>query len=97
MDHRMPPAPETEYWSDRDQVLHHTSEDREREGEARLRDPIDYSAIGGPESERSYGRTRSDTGDYPFGRHQGAGDRDPYGPAERGGYVKRSAPARLTH
>jgi hypothetical protein len=94
MDNRIPPVSVTEYWSDRDQVLHHKGEDPERDEQAQLHDPIDYSAIGGPDSERSYGRTRSDTGDYAFGRHEGAGDRDPYGPAERGGYVKHSGPPR---
>lgn len=90
MRNRVPPAPKTEYWSDHDQGLHRKEEEPERDEHAQLRDPIDYSAIGGPESERAYGRSRSDTGDYPFGRHQGAADRDPYGPAKRGGYLRRS-------
>jgi hypothetical protein len=89
---RIPPATQDEYWSDRDQGLHHKWEAPEGDEHARLRDPVDYSAIGGPESERVYGRSRSDTGDYPFGRYQGAADRDPYGPRERGGYVKRAGP-----
>lgn len=104
MPRRIPHATETEYWSDRDQGLHHKWEAPEREQAAGLHDPVDYSAIGGPETERSYGRTRSDTGDYPFGRYQGSADRDPYGPLDRGGYVKlhgpdygRSADGRHSH
>ena len=93
MDNRIPPAPETEYWSDRDQVLHDKREESERDEHAQLTDPNDYSAIGGPDNERAYGRTRSDTGGYPFGPHKGAADRDPYGEAERGGYIKRDASA----
>lgn len=92
MARHIPPATELEYWSDRDQVLHRKWEAREREEAADLQDPSDYSAIGGPESERSYGRSRSDTGDYPFGRYQGSADRDAYGPLDRGGYVKRHSP-----
>lgn len=92
MRNRIPPAPETEYWSDKDQGLHRKWEEPERDEHALRRDPIDYSAIGGPESERSYGRSRSDTGDYPFGRYQGAADRDSYGPAQRGGYMKHGGP-----
>jgi hypothetical protein len=92
MPRRIPHATEREYWSNRDQGLHHDWEAPERDEQAELHDPIDYSAIGGPESERSYGRTRSDTGDYPFGRFQGSADRDPYGPLDRGGYVKLHGP-----
>lgn len=97
MARHIPHATEDEYWSDLDQGLHRKSdaksesdenERHEREEHARLADPADYSAIGGPESERSYGRTRSDAGEYPFGPHLGAADRDPYGKPERGGYLK---------
>jgi len=94
MSHRIPHATEDEYWSDLDQGLHRKSEAKdpsekhEDEKHARLADPADYSAIGGPETERSYGRTRSDSGEYPFGPHLGAADRDPYGKPERGGYLK---------
>jgi hypothetical protein len=89
MPHRIPHANPHEYWSDLDQGLHHDWETLEREPQALLRDPTDYSAIGGPEGERSYGRTRSDTGDYPFGRDEWAADRDPYSEIpERGGYLK---------
>lgn len=94
MPQRIPPAPRTEYWSDLDQGLHHTWDEQERDHHARLRDPIDYSAIGGPESERSYGRSRSDTGNYPFGRRGGARDRDQYGTPPRGGYLKHAGPSR---
>jgi hypothetical protein len=92
MPRRIPHATELEYWSNRDQGLHHTWEPLEREEQAELHDPLDYSAIGGPENERSYGRSRSDTGDYPFGRYQGSADRDPYGPLDRGGYLKLHGP-----
>lgn len=92
MDKRVPPAPKTELWSERDQVIRRTWEEPERDEHAQLEDPNDYSAIGGPETERSYGRTRSDAGSYPFGRYRGPADRDPYGHAQRGGYIKRAAP-----
>lgn len=92
MARRIPHTTELEYWSNRDQGLHHKWEAPEREEAAELHDPVDYSAIGGPENERSYGRARSDTGDYPFGRYQGSADRDPYGPLDRGGYLKLHGP-----
>ncbi len=92
MANRIPHSGQDEYWSDRDQGLHRKWEDSTRDEHARTRDPADYSAIGGPERERSYGRTRSDTGDYPFGPHAGAADRDQYGPVERGGYFKHGGP-----
>lgn len=92
MPNRIPHSTQGEYWSDHDQGLHRKWEEPERDEHARMRDPMDYSAIGGPESERSYGRTRSDTGDYPFGPHQGAADRDQYGPVRRGGYLKHGGP-----
>lgn len=93
MPRRIPHANEREYWSDRDQGLHRKWEEPERDDEAELQDPADYSAIGGPEGERSYGRSRSDTGDYPFGRYEGAADRDDYiENRQRGGYLKLHGP-----
>ena len=91
-DHRVPPAPTDEYWSQRDQVLHHKGEAPNHPEAAQYDDPSDYSALGGPESERAYGRTRSDGGDFPFGRSGGAADRDPYSQYERGGYLKLHGP-----
>jgi hypothetical protein len=88
MPNRIPQSTREEYWSNRDQGWHHKWEEEERDEHALLRDPEDYSAVGGPESERAYGRTRSDTGEYPFGPQQGAPDRDQYGPPRRGGYMK---------
>jgi hypothetical protein len=93
MPRRMPHSTQEEYWSERDQGVHHKWEAPERQDAARLTDPIDYSAIGGPENERAYGRSRSDTGAFPFGAYSGPADRDPYGPShERGGYFKLHAP-----
>jgi hypothetical protein len=93
MAHRIPHSTQDEYWSERDQGLHHKWEAPEREEAAGLEDPMDYSAVGGPENQRAYGRTRSDTGSFPWGREQGAADRDPYGQAqERGGYLKLHGP-----
>lgn len=93
MENRRVEGNRQEYWSDRDQVLHRTEEQQERDDRARARDPMDYSAIGGPESERSYGRTRNDSGGYPFGAREAAADRDVYGPAiSRGGYRKLHRP-----
>ena len=89
MGRRIPRANEREYWSDRDQGLHRKWEEPERDDDAALEDPTDYSAIGGPESERSYGRSRSDTGNYPFGRDEGPADRDDrIENRQRGGYMK---------
>jgi len=90
---RIPHSTQDEYWSERDQGLHHKWEAPEREAAAGLEDPSDYSAVGGPENERAYGRTRSDTGSFPFGRNEGAADRDPYGAnQDRGGYLKLHGP-----
>ena len=91
-DRRIPPAPTDEYWSQGDQVLHHKWEAPEHEGPVQHEDPSDYSALGGPESERAYGRTRSDDGSFPFRHGGGAGDRDPYAQYERGGYLKLHGP-----
>jgi len=48
-------------------------------------DPSDYSAVGGPESEPAYGRTRAVAGEYPFNEHGGPYDRDEPSHVERGG------------
>lgn len=93
MPRRIPHANQREYWSDRDQGLHRDWEAPERDDGADLKDPADYSAIGGPDGERSYGRSRSDTGDYPFGDYEGAADRDDYREnQQRGGYLKLHGP-----
>jgi len=47
--------------------------------------PADYSAIGGPDSEPAYGRTRSLAGEYPFNEQGGSNDRDEPAHCERGG------------
>lgn len=91
-DHRIPPSPTDEYWSQRDQVLHHKGDAPEREEATQDDDPSDYSALGGPEGERAYGRSRSDGGGFPFGHGGGAADRDPYSQYERGGYLKLHGP-----
>jgi hypothetical protein len=85
----IPPADDQEYWSERDQAVHHTWEPAQDEEHTTLRDPADFSAVGGPDGERSYGRVRSDAGSFPFGeRGESAADRDPYGPPKRGGFLK---------
>jgi hypothetical protein len=48
-------------------------------------DPTDFSAVGGPESEPAYGRTRAMAGEYPFNEHGGPYDRDEPSHVERGG------------
>jgi len=79
-----------EYWYDREQVLHRVEEKPVRDYPARLVDPDDFSAVGGPEGEHAYGRTRNDVGDYPFDGQGGPYDRDEKGfEQERGGYIKR--------
>ena len=52
-------------------------------------DPPDYSAVGGPDSEPAYGRTRSVAGEYPFNEHGGPHDRDEPSHVERGGIQTR--------
>lgn len=84
---RIPPTSQEEYWSNVDQGVHRSWEGPQHDQPARLQDPIDYSAVGGPENERAYGRARSDTGRYPFTPHGAAPDRDPYGPPRRGRYL----------
>lgn len=48
-------------------------------------DPADFSAVGGPESEPAYGRSRAVAGEYPFNEHGGPYDRDEPSRVERGG------------
>ncbi|HEY8537765.1 MAG TPA: hypothetical protein VIL28_02795 [Steroidobacteraceae bacterium] len=60
-------------------------------------DPADYSAVGGPETEPAYGRTRSVAGEYPFNAYGGSYDRDePPSQIERGGIMTRHRVERLT-
>jgi hypothetical protein len=81
-----------EEWSDRNQTLRHAGEKRPRDDRALLHDPDDYSAVGGPDDERVYGRTRSDSGHYPFNANGGPYDRDvPPSQTQRGGYLKQWA------
>lgn len=89
---RIPPSPRDEYWSQRDQGLHHKGDSTDPGERPQYDDPSDYSAVGGPDGERAYGRSRSDTGDFPFGQRGGAADRDPYSQYERGGYLKLHGP-----
>ena len=65
-----------EQWSERNQTLRHGGEKRRRDDFALLENPADYSAVGGPENERAYGRTRSDSGYYPWGPFGEAYDRE---------------------
>jgi hypothetical protein len=48
-------------------------------------DPTDFSAVGGPENEPAYGRSRALAGEYPFNEHGGPYDRDEPSQVERGG------------
>ena len=48
-------------------------------------DPPDFSAVGGPDSEPAYGRTRALAGEYPFNEQGGPYDRDEPSHVERGG------------
>jgi hypothetical protein len=48
-------------------------------------DPKDYSAIGGPDTEPAYGRSRAAAGEYPFNEQGGPHDRDERSHTERGG------------
>jgi hypothetical protein len=50
-----------------------------------LGDPPDFSAVGGPENEPAYGRSRALAGEYPFNDHGGPYDRDEPSQVERGG------------
>lgn len=79
-----------EQWSQRNQTLRHSGVRRPGDDDALLHDPDDYSALGGPEDEPAYGRTRSDDGHYPFGPLSDSYDRDGRADMqERGGYVKQ--------
>jgi hypothetical protein len=51
--------------------------------------PADYSAVGGPDTEPAYGRTRSLAGEYPFNRNGGPSDRDEPSYLGRGGIQTR--------
>lgn len=89
---QIPHSTQDEYWSERDQGLHHKWEAPQTEPAAPREGFADYSAVGGPENERAYGRTRSEGGG-PGSRSDGAADRDPYGQNPgRGGYFKRHSP-----
>jgi len=48
-------------------------------------DPTDFSAVGGPDSEPAYGRTRALAGEYPFNENGGPYDRDEPAHVARGG------------
>jgi len=48
-------------------------------------DPTDYSAVGGPDDESAYGRSRAVAGEYPFNEYGGAYDLDERAHMERGG------------
>lgn len=48
-------------------------------------DPSDFSAVGGPDTESAYGRTRALDGEYPFNAQGGTYDRDDPSHLERGG------------
>ena len=48
--------------------------------------PKDYSAVGGPDTEAAYGRTRCVAGEYPFNANGGPRDRDEPSRIQRGGY-----------
>jgi hypothetical protein len=77
-----------EQWSERNQTLRHSGVKQPGDDQALLHDPDDYSAIGGPEDEPAYGRSRSDNGHYPFGPNCGPYDRDTRADGQdRGGYM----------
>lgn len=84
---KLPKGPKEE-WSKRNDTLRREGEKRPRDDDAQLETPSDYSATGGPEDERSYGRTRSDSGYYPRNAQGGPHDRDTIEQKGRGGYVK---------
>jgi hypothetical protein len=79
-----------EFWYDRDQGVHRIEDRRRMHDPALMSDPDDFSAIGGPESESAYGRSRNDVGDFPFDGSGGPYDRDTRGyEQDRGGYIKK--------
>lgn len=53
--------------------------------EGSVSDPADFSAVGGPDTEPAYGRTRALDGEYPFNAQGGPYDRDDPSHLERGG------------
>ena len=57
----------------------------ETPAEELFEDPADYSAVGGPDNEPAYGRSRSLAGDYPYNEQGGPYDRDEPSHVERGG------------
>ena len=81
-----------EEWSDRNQTLRHAGEKRIRDNDALLHNPMDYSAVGGPDDERVYGHVRSDNGYYPWNGLGGGYDRDSRAHIARGGYIKKHSP-----
>jgi len=82
-----------EEWSERNQTLRHAGEKSDDDDAALLHNPSDYSALGGPEDERIYGRIRSDNGYYPWDAYGGQYDRDTRRTQlERGGYLKLREP-----
>lgn len=58
--------------------------------------PKDYSAVGGPDTEPAYGRTRSVAGEYPFNANGGPHDRDEPAQPRRGGFQTTRHVERLT-
>lgn len=59
-------------------------------------DPADFSAIGGPDSEPAYGRSRAIAGEYPFNEQGGPYDRDELSHVERGGSSTHRQVKKLT-
>jgi hypothetical protein len=86
-----------EQWSERNQTLRHSGVKRPGDDAALLHDPDDYSALGGPEDEPAYGRSRSDNGHYPFNPLCGSYDRDTRADTqERGGFTKKKFSRRMS-
>ena len=61
-----------------------------------LHDPPDFSAVGGPENEPAYGRSRAIAGEYPFNQQGGPYDRDEPSHVERGGIATQHHVKKLT-
>jgi hypothetical protein len=59
-------------------------------------DPADYSAVGGPDNEPAYGRTRAIDGEYPFNIYGGPYDRDERSDVPRGGILTHHRVAKRT-
>ncbi len=87
----LPKGPQDE-WSQRQDTLRRRGEKQPGDDAARTENSTDFSAVGGPESEASYGRTRSDTGYFPRNAEGGPHDRDTRPTDERGGYLKKPRP-----